>query len=71
MVVEKLKRVFKFSSGKKDIELADPNPEFSPEEVLKHYMNAYPELTNSNVMGPEVGSGKLVFTFKSSVGTKG
>ena len=66
-----LERKFKLDKAGKTIDLADPNPNFTPDEVLKYYSNAYPELTNSGVSGPEVKSNHLEFTFKTSIGTKG
>lgn len=71
-MVTKLKREFVVKgNGGKDIVLSDPNPEFSPDEVLKHYMSAYPSLNNANVTGPDVKTNKLVYNMQTSVGTKG
>lgn len=66
-----LKRSFILDKAGKKSELADPNPDFTPEEVLKYYSVMHPELTNSSVFGPEVKENKLEFSFKTSVGTKG
>lgn len=60
-------RVFKH----KGIELPDPNPALSPEEVMGYYSNQYPELTTSNVFGPKIVSDKAEYEFKTTVGTKG
>ena len=65
--INNYKRVFKHGSAT----LADPNPEMSPEEVMNFYSNQYPELTTSNVHGPEIDGDNAVYTFKTTVGTKG
>lgn len=60
-------RVFKF----KDELLEDPNEMFTPEDVLDHYSNRYPELLNATVTGPSIHADKKVFEFNTVVGTKG
>nr|DAF32743.1 MAG TPA: Prokaryotic Ubiquitin [Caudoviricetes sp.] len=65
--INNYKRVFKHGSAT----LADPNPEMSPEEVMNFYSNQYPELTTSNVHGPKIDGDSAVYTFKTTVGTKG
>lgn len=66
-----LERKFLIKKGKgKDIELPDPNPEMSPEEVIKFYASEYPELTNASLDMKVVGS-SAVYSLKESVGTKG
>lgn len=53
------------------IDLPDPAPTMSIEEVRELYAATYPELTTATVEGPEVRGDKLVFAFKRAVGTKG
>lgn len=53
------------------IELTDPNPAWTPNQVLVFYANTYPELNNSRVEGPEISNQTSVYSFKTSVGTKG
>ena len=65
--VNGLERVFMHDK----IMLTDPDPNMSPEEVMKFYTNTYPELTTSNVHGPEVNGDRVVYKFKATVGTKG
>ena len=62
-----IKRVFKHNG----LELSDPNPDMTPDEVMNHYSNMYPELTTSNVHGPNMEGDKAVYEFKTTVGTKG
>lgn len=65
--ISKYKRVFKHGTAT----LADPTPDMSPEEVMNFYSNQYPELTTSNVHGPVIEGESAVYTFKTTVGTKG
>lgn len=65
--ISSYKRVFKHG----DITLADPNPDMAPEQVMNFYSNQFPELTTSNVHGPEIEDDNAVYTFKTTVGTKG
>lgn len=62
-----LKRVFKFG----DIELSDPNPEMNVDEVCGFYSVTHSELTTATVSGPEVKGETAIYTFKTTVGTKG
>lgn len=62
-----LKRVFMLD-GK---ELNDPNPAFNVDEVMGFHSVKYPELTTSTVSGPEIKDDTAVYTFKSTIGTKG
>ena len=63
----KFPRVFKM----KNATLPDPNPAFSPDEVMVFYSNQYPELTTSNVFGPKIENDQAVYEFRTTVGTKG
>jgi PRTRC genetic system protein C len=65
--VTNLTRKFMF----KNKELADPNPELSVEEVLKQYVPKHEELTTATISGPEIKDDKAVYTFNTTVGTKG
>lgn len=60
-------RIFKYNS----LILDDPDPKWSTEEVKDFYANAYPELTQSIIEGPDVSDEGLTYTFRKSVGTKG
>ena len=65
--IQNYKRVFKLGNR----ELADPNPDMSPDEVLNFYSNQFPELTTSNVHGPKIEDDHALYEFKTTVGTKG
>ncbi len=60
-------RIFKYNS----LILDDPDPKWSIEEVKDFYGNAYPELTQSIIEGPDVSDEGLTYIFRKSVGTKG
>lgn len=62
-----LKRVFKYGSKT----LSDPDKSMTPDEVMNFYAGTYPELTTSNVHGPQIDGDKAVYEFKTTVGTKG
>ena len=68
---EALKREFVLEDRSKKTVLADPDPAMSPEQVMSFYSNTYPELVTSNVHGPSYRENKVVYSFKTSVGTKG
>lgn len=64
-----LKRVFQIE--KSGVELPDPNPEMSEDEVMKFYSAQYPELTTATVDGPKINNDKAHYSFKTTIGTKG
>lgn len=53
------------------MELPDPNPELEPEKVRDAYAASYPTLATAAIKGPDATDGKLIYTFKESVGAKG
>lgn len=67
MVTTELVRVFKYNS----VDLPDPGPDLSAEDVRELYSATYPEILNATIEGPEQSGGQLVYTFKRAVGTKG
>lgn len=71
MEVTGLKRKFSFVKGGKTVNLPDPNPEFTAQEVINFYSNQHSELTTCTIDGPKVEDGYQVFEFKTTVGTKG
>jgi len=67
-----LKRVFRlFKEDGKTINLPDPNPQFTPQEVTQFYTGQYPELTTSTIDGPKAEEDAHVYEFKTTMGTKG
>jgi PRTRC genetic system protein C len=71
MEITQLDRVFRFSNNGTTVTLADPDPERTPEQVMALYANQYPSLTTATVSGPEHEEGKVVYEFKTTLGTKG
>lgn len=67
MKVEKLTREFAYNG----LSLPDPGAQMTPEQVRDMYAAAYPEITTAMIEGPEQKGGKLVYTFKRAIGTKG
>ena len=66
-----LKRVFIYSHRGTKKELSDPDPSMSPERVLNLYAAQYSPLTNATIQGPDTKGGKIIFTFATTLGTKG
>lgn len=66
-----LTRVFKFKKDNKNVELADPNPAFSPEEVINFYATQHPELTTASIDKRDVQKQKIVYEIKTTIGKKG
>lgn len=64
---KELVRVFKYNS----VDLEDPGSHYSAEAVRDFYANTYPEIVSAGIDGPEEKDGKLVYTFRKAVGTKG
>lgn len=69
--VTAIDRVFTLKKDSKNIDLPDPNPTMSPEEVVKFYSGTYPELTTAKMNGPKVVAGKAEYSLEANVGTKG
>ena len=51
--------------------LPDPNPLWTPEQVMNYYSTAYPHLINGSVEGPEIGPERVTYNFRTTVGDKG
>jgi PRTRC genetic system protein C len=62
-------RIFIIDRSK--VEIPDPDPSLSPENVMSFYSGLYPELTSATVHGPEYRDDRVVYRFKSVIGTKG
>lgn len=63
----KITRTFKFGS----IELADPDSEMSPQEVLEHYSSAYPQFNNATVKDNGIQGEQHVYRIATSTGHNG
>lgn len=53
------------------IVLTDPNADYSPDEVMAFYSNAYPELVNATFEEEPIKGNTINYLFKTTVGTKG
>ena len=65
--IQQLARKFAFKS----LELPDPNPSLTPEQVKQVYSQQYPELTNASIEGPVTEGTTQKFTFTPVLGSKG
>lgn len=71
IVIQDMKRQFRFEKNGKTVVLDDVDPNMDAEDVMNFYANTYPELTTSRVGGFEIESDMVVYTFKTTLGTKG
>jgi PRTRC genetic system protein C len=70
--IQTVERVFKFGKDDNKVELDDPNPDFTPEEVMSFYALTYPELTTASLSGPKIDRcGKAIYKFVTNFGVKG
>lgn len=68
---QQLKREFVVESKGNKVVLPDPDPNMSPDQVMAFYSNTYPELVTSSCDGPAYENDRMVYSFKTTVGTKG
>jgi PRTRC genetic system protein C len=67
----KRKFIIEKDSKKENIELKDPHPDMSLQEVVNHYSSQYPELATANIDGPTMEDETAVYKFTTVIGTKG
>lgn len=67
VIVKDMVRSFSYNG----VTLPDPGKNLSVEEVRDVYSASFPEIVSASIEGPEQKGGKLVYTFRKSVGTKG
>ncbi len=65
--VKPLLRVFRYGA----LELEDPDPKSTAEEVKEFWGDVYPELTQAIIEGPDYKEDRAEYTFRRAVGTKG
>lgn len=65
--IQTLTRTFSFNG----VNLPDPGPDFSPEEVKDVYVNMYPDLSTAVLSEPEISGDQVTYKFVRNVGTKG
>lgn len=73
LIVKPLERVFKFTpdGAKKELTLTDPGITLTPKEVLDHYANMYPEITNAKITGPILEKEQYVYKINTEKGQHG
>ena len=65
--VIKLTRTFTYNG----VNLPDPGPDFTPQDVQEMYVNMYPDLSTAVLGQPEYAGDKVNYKFVRNVGTKG
>ncbi|HZQ54849.1 MAG TPA: PRTRC system protein C [Bryobacteraceae bacterium] len=63
-------RVLPRSFSYMGLQLADPDPALTPEQVRDAYAAQYPEITTAVIEGPDASSDKLVYKLVRAIGTK-
>lgn len=53
------------------VALPDPGASLTLEQVRDVYSATFPEIVTASIEGPETKGGKLIYTFRRAVGTKG
>jgi PRTRC genetic system protein C len=69
--VKGLEREFRFKQNGQEINLPDPDPGRSPEQVLQFYTYQYPELTTAKITNTEYEGNKIVYEVSTTFGVKG
>ena len=60
-----------FIDVKTKMTLPDPDPLWTPEQVMNYYSTSYPHLNNGSVEGPDIGAERITYSFRTTVGDKG
>jgi len=68
--IKGLQRIFKMKKNSTEMELADPDSNMSPSEVMDFYSMTYPELTTATVHGPEWENDRTVYRSRPPSGQK-
>lgn len=71
LLATQLPRIFRFDNKGNEVELPDPEPNFTPESVLNFFSGAYPILTTAKIEGPEIANDRIEYKFVTTLGTKG
>jgi PRTRC genetic system protein C len=66
-----LPRIFQFEVNGEIIELDDPNPSFTANDIRDLYTAQYAELLNSTIVPKGIENDRVVYEFKVVAGTKG
>lgn len=66
-----LERVFLYNNSGEEIKLTDPNKDWNTDQVKNYYSNIYPELTNGTCEEEDLNTERVVYRFKTTIGTKG
>lgn len=65
-----IQRKFSIKVDTNVIDLEDPNPNFSPKEVMEMYVSQYPQLLNGSIEAKGIIEDIQTYEFVTVVGTK-
>lgn len=65
--ITELKRAFVYGG----MDLPDPNPLLSKEQVLEHYSNIYPKLNGGKLVQSSIADGVISYELRELVGEHG
>jgi PRTRC genetic system protein C len=71
LLATQLERVFILNDKGQDVQLSDPEPNWSAEAVMNFYSNSYPILATAKISAPSIQGGAVQYRFESVMGTKG
>lgn len=72
MEITAIERKYIYQNGSNDsIELDDLDCNMGHEQIMEHYSQLYPELTNANITDKGIVNGYHEIHFKTLAGTKG
>ncbi len=71
MLIQNITRKFIVTVNNEPITLPDPNSEYSIDQVMSMYSNAYPELVNATYKELPIKDNVVTYEFLTTLGTKG
>ena len=71
LLATQLERIFILKENGQEIQLPDPEPNWSVETVMNFYSNTYPILTTAKISEPQIKNDSVQYRFESVMGTKG
>lgn len=71
LLATQMERVFIIKDKGQEIQLSDPEPNWSVDAVLNFYAPNYPILTTAKISPPKIEDDTVQYRFESVMGTKG
>ncbi len=69
--ISSIPRKFTFDDDGTEVDLPDPSPSMTPEQVVKFYSAQYPQIVSSSVEGPVIKKDKAHYNISHSAQSKG